>query len=451
MEISEKKIEELELSRMRMTITVPAQDVRSEYDAMMNEYAKQARIDGFRKGHVPVSVLERKFGTSLKTDAMARVVEKALETALKDVSRPPLAYEMPTLEDDPSFELDSDFIFSVIYDTFPVFELPSLDGIEIEVPNVTITQEDLDRELENIRQRNAIVAEKDGPSEIGDIVTANFAELAEDGSEIPGTSRQDFSFELGKNLNIYKFDDEIIGLKAGDEKTIIKTFPDDFEFPEYAGKTVTIKVLVNKVKHQDLPNLDDELAQDVSEKYKTLDDLKEAVRAHLTEDLEAKLRKTKENAIMDELLKRMNISIPRSMLTAELAMRWESLKQQTGVDSDEHLEMLLAMSGKTHEKIFQEWEPLAEKALATNILLDKLIEAGSYTSTDEEVDAEIAKEASHTTMSPAEIKAEYEKHGTIKYIKEDIAMRKFFDNILSSVMIKESAPMSYLDFMKRND
>jgi len=451
MEISEKKIEELELSRMRMTITVPAQDVRSEYDTMMNEYAKQARIDGFRKGHVPVPVLERKFGASLKTDAMARVIEKALETALKDVSRPPLAYEMPTLEDDPSFELDSDFIFSVTYDTFPVFELPSLDGIEIEVPNVTITQEDLDRELENIRQRNAIVAEKDGPSEIGDIVTASFVEIAEDGSEIPGTSRQDFSFELGKNLNIYKFDDEISGLKAGDEKIITKTFPDDFEFPEYAGKTATIKVLISKVKHQDLPDLDDELAQDVSEKYKTLDDLKEAVRAHLMEDLEAKLRKTKENAIMDELLKRTNISIPRSMITAELAMRWESLKQQTGVDSDEHLEMLLAMSGKTREMIFQEWEPLAEKALATNILLDKLIEAGSYSSSDEEVDAEIAKEAIHSTMSPAEIKAEYEKHGTIKYIKEDIAMRKFFDNILSSATIKESAPMSYLDFMKGND
>lgn len=82
-----------------MTITVPAQEVRSEYDTMMNEYAKQARIDGFRKGHVPVPVLERKFGASLKTDAMARVIEKALETALKDVSRP-LAYEMPTLEDD---------------------------------------------------------------------------------------------------------------------------------------------------------------------------------------------------------------------------------------------------------------------------------------------------------------------------------------------------------------
>ena len=187
MEIAEKRIEELELSRIRMTITVPAQDLRSEYDAMINEYAKQARIDGFRKGHVPISVLERKFGPSLKTDAMARVVEKALETALKDVSRPPLAYEMPELENDPSFELDSDFTFSVSYDAFPVFELPSLDGIEIEIPAVAITQEDIDRELEDIRQRNAIVVEKDGPSEIGDIVIASFVELAEDGSEISGT------------------------------------------------------------------------------------------------------------------------------------------------------------------------------------------------------------------------------------------------------------------------
>jgi len=451
MEIAEKRIEELELSRIRMTITVRAQDLRSEYDAMINEYAKQARIDGFRKGHVPISVLERKFGPSLKTDAKARVVEKALETALKDVSRPPLAYEMPELENDPSFELDSDFTFSVSYDAFPVFELPSLDGIEIEIPTVAITQEDIDRELEDIRQRNAIVVEKDGPSEIGDIVIASFVELAEDGSEISGTSRQDFSFELGKNLNIYKFDDEIVGLKAGDEKTIVKTFPDDFEYPEYAGKTVTIKVSVSKVKHQDLPDLDDELAQDVSEKYKTLDDLKEAVRAHLTENLQTRLRKAKEHAIMDELLKKTKISIPRSMLATEIAMRWESLKQQMGVDSEEHLEMLLEMSGKTREQIYNEWGPLAEKALATNILLDKLIEAGSYTSTDEEVDAEIAKEASHSTMSPAEIKTEYEKHGTIKYIKEDIAIRKFFDDILSSTTVKESGQMSYLDFMKKND
>ena len=122
-----------------------------------------------------------------------------------------------------------------------------------------------------------------------------------------------------------------------------------------------------------------------------------------------------------------------------------------GVDSDERLQMFLTMSGKTREQLFQDWAPLAEKALSSRILLDKLIEAGAYTSTDEEVDAEIAKEATHTTMSPAEIKAEYEKHGTIDYIKDDIKARKFFDAVLSTSKVKESAPVAYLDFMKENE
>lgn len=451
MEIVDKKIEELEPSRVRMTLTVPARDVRAEYDAMMNEYAREARIDGFRKGHVPVSVLERKFGPSLKTEAMGRVIEKAVEAGLKDVARQPLAYAPPALDGEPTFELDADFVFSVSYDVYPSFELPSLEGIEIEVPSVAISDEDVARELEDIRQRNAIVVEKDGPAEMGDIVTVDFSEIEEDGSDVPGTGRQDFSFELGKHMNIYKFDDEIVGLKAGDEKTFSKTFPADYEFSEYASKTVTIKVKVTKVKKQDLPELDDELAQDVSEKYKTLEDLKAAVRSQLSESLEAKLRRTKENAIIDELLKRTKISIPSSMLAAELAMRWQSLKQQMGVDSDERMEMFLSLSGKTRDQLLQEWKPLAEKALASRVLLDKLIEAGAYSTTDEEVDAEIAKEASRTTMSPAEIKAEYEKHGTIEYIKDDIKTRKFFDAVLSSAVVKETGPVAYLDFMRQND
>ncbi len=408
------------------------------------------------KGHGAYSRLKYESGVHRvqrvpETEAMGRVIEKAVEAGLKDAARQPLAYEPPALDGEPAFELDSDFMFSVTYDAYPSFDLPSLDGIEIEVPSVAIADEDVAHELEDIRQRNAIVVDKDGPAETGDIVNANFVELAEDGSEVAGTARQDFSFELGKNLNIYKFDDEIVGLKAGDEKTFPKAFPADYEFSEYASKTVTIKVKVTKVKKQDLPDLDDELAQDVSEKYKTLEDLKAAVRSQLSESLEAKLRRTKENAIIDELLKRTKVSIPPSMLAAELAMRWESLKQQIGVDNDERMEMFLSLSGKTRDQLLQEWKPLAEKALSSRILLDKLIEAGAYSATDEEVDAEIAKEATRTTMSPAEIKAEYEKRGTIEYIKDDIKSRKFFDAALSSATVKEAAPVSYLDFMKKND
>jgi len=451
MEIKDKKFEELEKSKVRLTLTVPSQDVRAEYAAMMSEYAQKAHIDGFRKGHVPISVLERKFGEGLKTEAMSRVIEKAIEVGLKDSDRQPLTYEPPVLENEPVFNLDSDFTFSVTYDAFPKFEVPSYEGIEIEVPNVSISEDDIARELEDIRQRNAIVVEKDGPAENGDIVTVNTVEIAEDGSEIAGTSRQDYSLELGKNLNIYKFDDEIIGLKAGDEKIISKTFPNDYEYQEYSGKSVIIKVTITKVKKQDLPELNDELAQDVSEKYKTLDDLKTAVRAQLVADLEARLRRTKENAILDELLKRTTITIPQSMIAAELAMRWESLKRQMGVENDERMEMFLSMSGKSRDQLMKDWMPLAEKALSSRILLDKLLEIGAYSATDEEVDAEIAKEASRTTMSPAEVKAEYEKHGTIEYIKEDIKTRKFFDSVFANISIKNTDTVSFLDFIKKNE
>lgn len=451
MEITGKKIEELEQSRVKLTLTVPAQEVRSEYDAMLREYAKEVRVDGFRKGHVPVSVLERKFGPALKAEAMSRIIEKAVEDGLKDVERQPLTYEPPAVEGEPAFDLGSDFTFSITYDSFPSFELPSLEGLSIEVPAVSVTDEDVARELEEIRQRNAIIMEKDGPAETGDIVTADFVELAEDGTEIAGTARKDFSFELGRQLNIYKFDDEIAGMKAGDEKTFTKAFPADYEFSEYAGKTVTIKVKVTKVKRRDLPALDDELAQDVSEKYKTLDDLKAAVRDNLNHALEHRLRHLKEEQLIDALLSRTRVAIPRSMLAAELAMRWESLKRQMGVDSDERLEMIARISGKSRASLYEEWAPLAEKALASRILIDKLVEAGGYVATDEEVDAEIAHEAEHSTMSPAEIKAEYEKHGSLEYLKDDIKTRKFFDSLLASAEVRMGQPVAYVDFMKENE
>jgi len=122
-----------------------------------------------------------------------------------------------------------------------------------------------------------------------------------------------------------------------------------------------------------------------------------------------------------------------------------------GVENDERMELFLSLSGKTRDQLLDEWRPLAEKALASRVLLDKLIEAGAYSASDEEVDAEIAKEASRTTMSPEEIKAEYEKRGTIDYIKDDIKTRKFFDALLSTVVIKETGCVAYLDFMRQND
>ena len=451
MVISEKKIEKLEHSKVKMTATVAAADVRAIYAEMMKEYTNSVRIDGFRKGHVPSSVLERKFGESLRLDAMSRVLEKAVDAALADSTDKPLAYETPALEGEPEFDVDKDFTFSVTYDVFPTFETPSLAALELSIPKVIVGDEDLARELDQIRERNAIVVEKTEAAALGDIVTLGWAEQNADGTLVEGSAREDFTFEIGKGLNLYKFDDEIIGLAAGQTKIFTKTFAEDFEYKELAGRTVTLSVKVTKVKQKNLPALDDELAQDISEKYKNLEDLKTSVKAQLQSSLDARLRQLKEKAVVDELLKRTTIDIPESMIQAELSMRWDSLKKEMGIDTDEKMEKIAEYSGKNRLQLYEDWKPTVQRAIAGRLVLDKLIEAGSFVATDEDLAAEYARQAEGTAMSAEEVKAEYEKRQSIDYLKEHICESKFFDSVLASAVFQEGEAVAFVDFMGRNE
>ncbi|MGB4572634.1 MAG: trigger factor [Rectinemataceae bacterium] len=449
--ISEKKIEHLEHSAVKLSVTVGAAEVRKAYDKMMKEYANNVRVDGFRIGHVPASVLERKFGDSLRLDAMGRVLEAAVEEAVKDIEEKPLAYDSPSLDGQPEFAIDKDFSFAVTYDVFPTVVAPSLEGLSITIPKVEITKADIDRELEEIRQRNALVVEKQGPAGKGDIVTLDWQELGPDGEAVQGSARQDFTFEIGTGYNLYKFDDEIEGLAAGQEKRFSKSFTEGYEYPELVGKTVTLEVKVTKVKEKKVPALDDELAQDVSEKYSTLADLVASVEADLKKHLEDRLRHEKEHAVTDELLKRGSPDLPASMVAAELAMRWDSLKRQMGVESDEKLEQIAAYSGKTREALMEDWKPSAEKGIATRLLVEKLVEQGGFVCTDEDLEAEYARQAEGGAMSVAEVKAEYEKRGSAEYLRERIREDKFFDAVISGATVVEGESVSYVDFAKENE
>lgn len=444
--VSDNKIEKLENSRVKMTATVPVAEVRAVYGDMMKEYIRDVKIDGFRKGHVPPSVLERKFGETLRLDAMSRVLEQAVETALADSEQKPLAFEAPALEGEPEFALDKDFTFSVTYDVFPVFETPPFEAVEISLPEVSVGEEDLERELEQIRERNAIVVEKTGPAALGDIVTLSWSELKPDASVVEGSSREDFTFEIGKGHNLYKFDEDIVGMAAGESKTFSKSYAEDFEYKELAGKTLTLSVKVSRVKQKNLPALDDELAQDISEKYKTLEDLKTALRERLQASLEERLRGVKEKALVDELLKRTKIDVPGSMLNAELDMRWESLKREMGIDSDEKMRQIAG----SREPLYESWKPAVREAIAGRLLVNALIEAGSYSAEDGDLAAEYARLAEGNSMSADEIKAEYEKRQSVDYLKDHIREKKFFDAALAKALVKTGDKHSFMDFMRGN-
>ena len=451
--IASKKIERLPDSAARLTITVGAREAHAEYAALLAEYSKKARIDGFRIGKVPVAVLERKFGNEMRVEAMGRVLEKGVEEALKGETLVPLAYSGPALEGEPEFEPEKDFTYSVTYDVFPEVKAGDWKGIEIEIPQVSIAKADEERELQEIRERNAIVVDKDSKAGVvkGDIITVDYRELAEDGSVIPGSEREDFVFEVGTGYNLYKFDDDVIGMKKGDEKTVEKTYSADFEDKALAGTTRRVFVAVKQIKIKKLPDLDDELAQDVSEKFKTLEDLKADIRKNMERRMEARLRQLKEKAIVEALLARSEVELPKSMVDAELAMRWRNFVQQTTGGDENQMARLLSMTGRTPQSIVDEWRPAAEKAIRTRLILEKLTEEGKYEATEEDQEREYAKMAEESSLSVDEVKAEYNKHDALNYLKDRIREDKLMEAILAEAKIKKGKKTAFVDLFKESE
>ncbi|GAB1457678.1 MAG: trigger factor [Spirochaetia bacterium] len=448
-----KNIEKLEHSAARLTVTVSKDDVRAAYDGLIKEYAKDARVDGFRKGKVPATILERKFGPQLKLDAMGRVMDQAVEAALEGETLLPLSYAQPALDGQPEFELGSDFSFSVTYDVFPDVVPGTLDGVEIELPQVAVAKADEDRELEEIRERNAIVMDKEDKvaAKKGDIATVNYSELDENDQLVEGSERQDFVFEIGSGHNLYKFDDECIGLKKGGQKVFEKTFPADFEYSEFAGMTKKIKVELTKLKEKKLPALDDELAQDVSEKFATLADLKADIKAKLDKRLEDRLRSLREKAIIDALVESSSVDAPASMIGAELEMRLRNLMQRMGIENEEKLAQIVSMSGRSIDQLREEWRPEAEKAIKTRLVMDKLVAAGAYEASEEDIATEYSKMASESSLSVEEVKAEYERRGMVEYLTDRIKEDKLLADLEKKVKVKKGKKIAFVDLFKENE
>jgi trigger factor len=439
-----------------MTLTVGKDDVRSEYDELLGKYSKTIQIPGFRKGKAPREVLIRKFGDALKGEALGTIIEKSLTQVFEDESigktERPLPYSSPQLQDKPDFDPDRELTFSVVYDVLPQLTLGAWKGLEAEIPDARVTDEDIQRELEAVRERNAFVLDRDegAAAETGNVVTVNYAEIGGDGALIPGSERQDFVFTLGSGYNIYKFDDDITGMKKGETRDIEKTWPEDFSDAELAGKTKKIRVTLTALKEKKLPDLDDELAQDVDEKFKTLEDLKKNIRERLEKTLEKRLRDIKISKILEKVVENTPVDVPESMIRLELESRWRNLARRFNA-SVEDIVGIMGKSGQNPEEIQNGWRPDAVKALHSRLIVETLIEEQGILVPDEELEKEIERIASDAGIPPEEVKKYYEQDQMKDYLKEDIKEQKIFDLLLAENTIKLGKTANYLDIVGNNE
>jgi trigger factor len=450
--VHEKEIQHLdETSQVKLRVTVKKEDVKAEYDKLLKEYAKNAHIDGFRKGKVPPSVLERKFGESIRFEAGQNVMEAALTEVFAEIEEKPLATSIPKLEDgsDVKPEFDRDFQFTVTYDVYPKIQLGPYRGLEVEQPVVRITEEDEKRELEALVEQNSFIVEKDGEAAEGDIATVNYWEVNEEGEEVPQSRRSDYTFTIGKGQTIFDFDSDVIGMKKGEIRTFTKSFPSDYKIPELAGTTKRISVELLTLKEKKRPELNDELAQDISEKYKTLADLKQDIRKRLEETAQNRVRALTIERLMDKVLEQSSLVVPPSMLQAELEHTWQHFLERNRMDENIVLNILKAQ-GKSKEDLFQEWKPQAEKSLKVRLLIEEMMKKEQIEATEEEVDALIKEQAANVSMQPEELRAYYEKNGYLESIKHDIKEKKLFDAILADTKIVQGAEVKFVDIFQGN-
>jgi trigger factor len=451
-----KEITRLEHSAVRLTLTVERDDVRTQYNELINDYVKSAVIPGFRKGKVPREVLERKFGPSLKGEALNKVFGKVIAEVFEDENFPkedkPLPYSTPRIDgNEPELDLDNNLSFSVVYDVLPSVTVGPWKGLEVEIPNAAVEEEDIKRELEEIRERNAIVLDRDDGDAAAknDVVTINYSELDGQGIPIKESERQDFVFTIGSGYNLYQFDDDLLGMKKGETRDITKTFPAAYTHSDLAGKTVTVRVTLSALKEKKLPDLDDDLAQDVDEKYTTLEDLKNSIRERLSKNLSVRLRDITVSKILEKIMETTPIDLPESMVTLELESRFRNLARRFNLNPEE-LAQNLIRTGQDPEKLRQDWKGDAEKALKSRIIVETLMRDLKLEVSGEEIETEMEKQAENSETSLEEIKKYYEQENMRVYLEEDIKERKLFDLFMAENKIKKGKKTAYLDLMSNN-
>ena len=417
----------LEKSAVKLTVTIAKKDVQESYNSIVAKYVKSAQIPGFRKGHVPANVLERKYGDAIKADALSEIIDKSLnEIFEKETENRPLPYQQPVMDQVPEFDVSKDLTYTVTFDVFPKVEVKDFAGIEVKEPQVTVGDKELEDELKAIQERNAVVIDKkaDETAEKDNIVTIDYKEENDE-------NRNGYVFTVGSADDIYKISDDVIGMKKDETKEVSK---DDKKI------TLTVKA----IKTRQLPALDDDLAQDVSEKFKTLDDLKADIKRNLEVAKTRKIAEIKSQSLLEQLVEKNAFDIPASMLAAELDGRWRMMAQQFQT-TPEQLEKMIAASGQTKEAMLEQWTGDSEKMLKSRIIVDSLLRSKNISVTPEEIEAQYAKIAEDGGMTVEEVKNHYSDPRSKEWLIEDTKEQKLYEELYKEVKVSKGDKVSFAD------
>ncbi|AWG42970.1 trigger factor [Candidatus Borreliella tachyglossi] len=431
-------------SKVEAVIRISREFVKNKYNEFLRDYSTRLKVQGFRVGKIPFSIIESKYSSNLKALTMEKIIHKSLEEFFKSATYKPLGYAVPKVIDEKlEIDFEKDFEFTVIYETYPEFEIPDISHILVEIPEVVVSDSDVEDELRLLQIENSIVVEDKGDVKRDSIVKVDFVELDDSLGEILTTKRQDFVFTVGESNNYYGFDEDIIGMKRHEEKIIEKTYGVDYKFSELVGSLKRLKITIKDIKKRDIPDLDDDFAKDINDSFNTLEELKEHIRKNMLTMTKEKQKSLKLSKLLSDVSERLSIEIPPAMFEAELKNVLNEFSKQNKISLEQLGNSLQSLEG-FGDDIFRD---NVLKNLKSKLILQKMVDDDIEEVTDVDLDKELARQAENTKMELSEVRRFYEEKNLLGILKDEIKEQRVKSKILNDVKEVKLKKIAFREFI----
>lgn len=421
------QVEKLEKNMAKLTIEASAEEFENALQKAYIKNKEKINVQGFRKGKAPRAIIEKMYGASIfYEDAANEIIPEAyskaaLESGLDIVSRPDV--------DVVQLEKGKSFIFTAEVALKPEVTIGAYKGIVVEKQEASVTDEEIIAQIDKEREQNSrTITVDDRAVKDGDITIIDFEGFV-DGVAFEGGKGEDFSLTIGSHSFIDTFEDQLIGKSVGEETEVNVTFPEEYQAKELAGKPALFKVKIKEIKVKELPELDDDFAQDVSE-FNTLDEYKESIKTTIKENKEKELKTARENEIVDKIIEGATMDIPEPMIEAQVNQMAEDFAQRIQYQGLS-IEQYFQFTGMDAKKFIESLKPQAVKRIQSRLVLEAVVKAEKIEVTEEELEKELTEMASKYQMEVEKLKelvGEKEK----EQIKDDIAVQKAVDFVVES-------------------
>ncbi|MEN1885413.1 trigger factor [Streptomyces mirabilis] len=423
-------VENLNPTRVRLTVEVPFEELKDSLDAAYKKINQQVTVKGFRKGKIPARIIDQRFGRGAVleeavNDALPKFYTEAVNEAELNVLGQP-EVDITELKDGETLN------FTAEVDVRPTIEIPDYSGIEVEVDAVEVADEDVEKAVEELRERFASTSPVERAAQDGDVVTIDL-EAKVDGEVLEDGVAADVSYTIGSGELLDGIDEAVKGLEAGGEAT----FASELKGGSAAGKEAEVTVKVTQVAARELPELDDDFAQLASE-FDTLDELKADSRKRLENMKQYDQATQAQERVLEKLLELVEVPVPEKLLEDEINTRKHNLEHhqlgQMGLDLAKYLEI----QGKTEEEFDAETEEAAIKGIKTQFVLDELVNKEKLNVNQEELTEHLMRRAASSGMSPDQFAQAVVEGGQVPMLVGEVARGKALAVVVEAATVKDT-------------